>query len=120
MKTTLEIPDDVFRLAKAQAAQRGVRVRVVMTYQTAWRAALTHLAGCRAQVRTYPASAALYIHAKLISVDGRTVFIGSQNLSRQSLTYNRELGIITKSPLIAASTGQTFSRDFTAAQLYQP
>jgi phosphatidylserine/phosphatidylglycerophosphate/cardiolipin synthase-like enzyme len=115
-----EMDDPAMTRQFCQAAQRGVRVRVVMTYQTAWRAALTHLAGCRAQVRTYPASAALYIHAKLIRVDGRTVFIGSQNLSRQSLTYNRELGIITKSPLIAASTGQTFSRDFTAAQLYQP
>jgi hypothetical protein len=31
MKTTLEIPDDVFRLAKAQAAQRGVPLRQFVT-----------------------------------------------------------------------------------------
>ena len=95
-----------------QAAQRGVRVQVVMTYQPTSRAALTYLAGCRAQVRTYPENAALYIHAKLIRVDGSTVFIGSQNLSRQSLTYNRELGIVTDNPRIVAGTGHTFSADF--------
>jgi phosphatidylserine/phosphatidylglycerophosphate/cardiolipin synthase-like enzyme len=48
------------------------------------------------------------------------VFIGSQNFSRQSLTYNRELGIITHSPSILASTGDTFSADFAAAQPYSP
>ena len=48
------------------------------------------------------------------------MFIGSQNLSRQSLRYNRELGIITHSPLILASTGNTFSDDFAAAQPYTP
>jgi phosphatidylserine/phosphatidylglycerophosphate/cardiolipin synthase-like enzyme len=91
-----------------------------MTYQAAWRAALEYLAGCGAQVRIYPESGALYIHAKLIRADGRTVFIGSQNFSRQSLTYNRELGIITHNRQIAASTGDTFSADFAGAQPYSP
>jgi cardiolipin synthase A/B len=94
-----------------------------MTYQSTWRSALTYLAGCGAQVRTYPPSAsgaALYIHAKLVRVDSSTIFIGSQNLSHQSLTDNRELGIVTHSPQIVASTGQTFSSDFAAAQAYQP
>ena len=113
-----EMDDPAITRQLCQAARRGVQVQVLMTYQPAWRAALTYLAGCRAQVRTYPESAALYIHAKLIRADGRTVFIGSQNLSRQSLTYNRELGIITHSPQITASTGDTFSADFAAAQPY--
>jgi cardiolipin synthase A/B len=102
------------------AARRGVHVQVLMTYQSTWRSALSYLAGCGAQVRTYPESAALYIHAKLIRVDARTVFIGSQNLSRQSLTRNRELGIVTHDPPIVASTGQTFSFDFAAALAYSP
>jgi cardiolipin synthase len=102
------------------AARRGVHVQVLMTYQSTWRSALSYLAGCGAQVRTYPESAALYIHAKLIRVDARTVFIGSQNLSRQSLTRNRELGIVTHDPPIVTSTGQTFSSDFAAALAYSP
>jgi cardiolipin synthase A/B len=115
-----EMDDPTITRELCQAAQRGVRVQVVMTYQPSSRAALTYLAGCRAQVGTYPENAALYIHAKLIRVDRATVFIGSQNLSRQSLTYNRELGIITHNPQIAAGTGRTFSADFAAAQPYQP
>jgi cardiolipin synthase len=99
-----------------RAARRGVRVQVVMSYSGDSRAALTYLSGCGAQVRTYPEDAALYIHAKLIRVDRRVVFLGSQNLSRQSLLYNRELGIITENPQIAASTGETFDSDFAAAQ----
>jgi cardiolipin synthase A/B len=136
-----EMDDPAMTGELCQAARHGVHVQVLMTYQAAWREALSYLAGCGAQVRTYPESAAsgegaggdasgaggesagsasLYIHAKLIRVDGRTVFIGSQNLSLQSLRYNRELGIITQSPVIAASTGQTFSSDFAAAQSYSP
>jgi cardiolipin synthase len=115
-----EMDDPAITHQLCQAAQRGVQVRVMMTYQPAWRAMFTYLARCRAQVRIYPTSAALYIHAKLIRVDGHTVFIGSQNLSRQSLTYNRELGIITQSPQIVASTGRTFSTDFTVAQPFEP
>jgi phosphatidylserine/phosphatidylglycerophosphate/cardiolipin synthase-like enzyme len=113
-----EMDDPAMTRQFCQDAQRGVRVRVVMTYQTAWHAALTYLAACGVQVHTSPANAALYIHAKLIRVDGTTVFIGSQNLSRQSLLYNRELGIITQSPQIVASVGRTFSSDFNAAQVY--
>jgi cardiolipin synthase len=115
-----EMDDPTITRQLCQAAQRGVRVQVLMTYQPTSQAALTYLTGCRAQVRTYPESAALYIHAKLIRADRSTVFIGSQNLSRQSLTYNRELGIITHNPQIAASTRHTFTSDFAAAQPYEP
>jgi cardiolipin synthase len=135
-----EMDDPAITTDLCQAARRGVHVQVLMTYQATWRDALGYLAGCGAQVRTYPegegtesagsaAGAAgdgsatgdvLYIHSKLIRADGRTVFIGSQNLSRQSLTYNRELGIITHSPPILASTGNTFSADFAGAQPYEP
>jgi len=91
-----------------------------MTYQPAWRAAFTYLSRCSAQVRTYAASSALYIHAKMICADQHLVFVGSQNLSRESLLYNRELGIITQSPQVGASIGRTFNSDFHAAQLFRP
>ena len=117
---TEEMRDSAETHQLCQDARNDVRVRVLMTYQPAWRAALPYLARCGAQVRTYAASAALYIHAKMIGIDQRLVFLGSQNLSRQSLLYNRELGIITQSPQIVASVGRTFSSDFIAAQLYRP
>jgi cardiolipin synthase len=115
-----EMDDPAITGELCRAARRGVRVQVLMTYKAVWREVLAYLAGCGAQVHTYPESAALYIHAKLIRVDARAVFIGSQNFSRQSLTYNRELGIITHSPPILASTGDTFSADFAGAQPYEP
>jgi cardiolipin synthase len=113
-----EMDDPAATRELCQDARRGVQVRVVMTYQPAWRAAFVYLTGCGVHVRTYAASASLYIHAKLIRVDRRIVFLGSQNLSRQSLDYNRELGIVTEDPAILAGTGRTFNSDFTAAQPY--
>jgi cardiolipin synthase len=107
-----EMDDPAVTRALCGAARRGVHVRVLMTYQPALRAALTYLAVCGAQVRTYSANAALYIHAKLILVDRRTVFIGSQNFSRQSLLYNRELGIVAANPELAAAAEHTFDGDF--------
>lgn len=115
-----EMDDPAVTRALCLAARRGVRLRVLMSYRPALRAALAYLAGCHAQVRTYPANAALYIHAKLILVDRRTVFIGSQNFSRQSLLYNRELGIVAENPELAAATGRTFDGDFAAAQPWEP
>jgi len=111
-----EMDDPAITRELCLAARRGARVRVLMTYQPALRAVLTYLAVCGAQVRTYSANAALYIHAKLILVDRRTVFIGSQNFSRQSLLYNRELGIVTQNPELAAAAEHTFDGDFAAAQ----
>ncbi|MGH2902813.1 MAG: phospholipase D-like domain-containing protein [Solirubrobacteraceae bacterium] len=115
-----EMDDPAATIELCEDARRGVRVRVVMTYQPAWRAAFAYLTGCGVLVRTYTATASLYIHAKLIRVDRRIVFLGSQNLSRQSLDYNRELGILTEDPEIVAGTGRAFNGDFTGAQPYLP
>jgi cardiolipin synthase len=111
-----EMDDPAVTRELCLAARRGVRVRILMSYQPALRAALAYLAVCGAQVRTYPAGAALYIHAKLILIDRRTVFIGSQNFSRQSLLYNRELGIVAENPELTATAEHTFDSDFAAAQ----
>jgi phosphatidylserine/phosphatidylglycerophosphate/cardiolipin synthase-like enzyme len=110
-----EMDDPAVTRELCQAARRGVQVRVVMTYQSAWRVAFSYLAGCGVHIHAYASTSMLYIHAKLIRVDERIVFLGSQNISRQSLDYNRELGIITENPQIAASTRETFDNDFAAA-----
>jgi hypothetical protein len=50
-----------------------------------------------AHVRMFSPDSALYIHAKAIVRDpgasDAIAFVGSQNFSAESLTYNRELGI---------------------------
>jgi cardiolipin synthase A/B len=113
-----EMDDSAITDALCAAAKRGVDVEVTMTYQPQWRAAFDELHACGARVRVYHESASLYIHAKAIVADGKTAYIGSQNLSRQSLTYNRELGVITRNPQIAA--GETLTADFAGAQPYAP
>ena len=67
-------------------------------------------------MRTYKNSTrTLYIHAKIVDVDGKRVFLGSENFSVGSLQRNRELGLITTSPSILASIGKAVASDFAGA-----
>ncbi len=93
------------------AARRGVKVEVVMTYESDWRAQLTVLRACGAQVRLYHGQS-YYIHAKLLLVDGKRAMISSQNLSTTSLNYNRELGIEVTNSGIVAQLERDFASDF--------
>jgi cardiolipin synthase len=115
-----EMDDSTITDALCAAAKRGVNIEVTMTYQPEWRAAFEWLDACGARVHVYQESASLYIHAKVIIADGKTAYIGSENFSKQSFRYNRELGIITDNHQIVASTGETFSSDFAAAEPYAP
>jgi cardiolipin synthase A/B len=123
-KTSLEIyneemDDAAVENALEAAARRGVKVEVVMTYASTWKAAFAQLAAAGVAIRTYPARASLYIHAKMIIADGGTnagrAFIGSENFSATSLWYNRELGIIFLNPALIASITQTFAKDWAGA-----
>lgn len=55
------------------------------------------------------------LHAKMILVDGVTVFVGSQNMSANSIEHNREVGLILSEPANVARLAKAFQRDFTAA-----
>ncbi|MGA2927686.1 MAG: phospholipase D-like domain-containing protein [Solirubrobacteraceae bacterium] len=97
-------------------ARRGVNVRVVMTAASDWNAAFNALTAGGVHVHTYPADAPVYIHAKMILIDGRRAFVGSQNFSTGSLRDNRELGIILTTPAIIKTMQRTFDTDYAAAQ----
>ncbi|MGC8509951.1 MAG: phospholipase D-like domain-containing protein [Acidimicrobiales bacterium] len=96
------------------AAQRGVRVTLVMTRSTSDASDLAYLASHGVHVVEVPTSR-LYIHAKVICVDcigGRgTAFVGSQNFSTASLDYNRELGVVTNDPLVVRAIDTTVRTD---------
>lgn len=95
--------------AIGDAAKAGADVRVVMSYGNADDATLEGLAKAGAKVTLFAPQQmgvapytplypdALYIHAKLITVqhqDGTAQgFVGSENISTGSLTWNRELGL---------------------------
>ncbi len=97
------------------AARRGVAVKVVMTASSSWTAALDDLArdGVRVRVLT---SSQVYIHAKVICADCAgnvgTVFIGSENFSTSSLSYNRELGVITTTPVAIRAVEAAVNSDY--------
>jgi len=53
-----------------------------------------------------------FIHAKVIIVDEKYAFIGSENLSTNSLDNNREVGIITTNRAVIDKLVEVFSWDF--------
>jgi phosphatidylserine/phosphatidylglycerophosphate/cardiolipin synthase-like enzyme len=113
-----EMADGKIVSALDAAAKRGVNVQVVMTDSSEWHANFRKLTGAGVQVRVYAASAPLYIHAKMILVDNRTAFLGSENFSIGSLNDNRELGIILTNAAIIKQLHATFSADFAGATTY--
>jgi phosphatidylserine/phosphatidylglycerophosphate/cardiolipin synthase-like enzyme len=68
---------------------------------------------------TITTGAQYYMHAKLILIDQRLAFVGSQNLTRESLNNNREVGIIIKNADIVKTLSTTFLQDWTGAQVSQ-
>jgi phosphatidylserine/phosphatidylglycerophosphate/cardiolipin synthase-like enzyme len=110
-----EMADGSIVSALESAARRGVSVRVDMTYASEWKSAFQELAGAGVHVRTYAPKALRYIHAKVILVDNREAFVGSQNFSFMSENKNRELGIFVTDLNIIKSLSATFDGDWENA-----
>lgn len=53
-----------------------------------------------------------YIHSKLIFVDRRRGFIGSENATANSLDNNREVGVLWDNADVARTVGATFDADW--------
>lgn len=56
-----------------------------------------------------------YIHAKLILADGKKAYVGSVNLTAQSMDANREVGILIAQQDIVAQLNQDFHSDWEKA-----
>lgn len=95
-----EMDSAAIEQALSSDVTRGVDVKVVMTYSSEWSSALNALARSGVHVSLLHSSQ-VYIHAKVICADcsasAGTVFVGSENFSTSSLSYNRELGVVTTS-----------------------
>lgn len=100
-------PEAVDALLAARA--RGVAVTLVWPGPAAGApAAFRTLADAGATVR---AVAAPSIHAKVVVADGRTLYLGSANLSATSLDANREVGLRLSDPALATRVGATVAGD---------
>ncbi|GAC1471915.1 MAG: hypothetical protein PVSMB7_24100 [Chloroflexota bacterium] len=87
-----EVADARIENLLEKAVRRGVRVRVLLPQgntPSGIRTLRAHGVSVR-QVR-WP-----YIHAKAILVDDYEAFVGSENISAQSLDHNREVGVFAR------------------------
>jgi phosphatidylserine/phosphatidylglycerophosphate/cardiolipin synthase-like enzyme len=55
-----------------------------------------------------------YIHAKAIIVDGTRMYVGSANLTDNSMDSNRELGLVTETASVIAPVQSALGTDFAA------
>jgi phosphatidylserine/phosphatidylglycerophosphate/cardiolipin synthase-like enzyme len=107
-----EFSDPTLVNAVVAAAQRGVAVRVVAEDESgAYDSELTKVTAAGGTVTTYTSSTGYYIHAKAIVVDGTRVFLGSENFSTNSLTHNRELGLIISDSGVLTGVEAAFTAD---------
>jgi len=101
------------------AIQRGVKVRAMFTPRDPIASDdgepnrdLIRRAGAQVKYMTNP-----YIHAKIFVVDGKRAFVGSENVSDNSLNNNRELGIIFDQADAVQVVHQAFEKDWGIATL---
>jgi cardiolipin synthase len=118
-----EMGDSTVTAALVAAAKRGVDVKVIMTAESEWDTAFNELVKAGVRVRLYADSdKVLYIHAKAVVADAggsdQQVFVGSENFSKASLGYNRELGLRTANKAVISVISATLATDYAGAKAY--
>ncbi len=113
-----EMNDSDIEQALADATQHGVKVEVILPAASSSSGdsnsqGIATIKQSGMQVREDPQ---LYIHAKIIVVDNKEAFVGSENISAQSLDQNRELGILVSDPSILNRLQTTFQYDWGVSQ----
>jgi cardiolipin synthase len=117
-----EMSDPDIIAALASAARRGVAVRVTMTESYSTDRAFDQLVDAGVRVSVYRQDAPLYIHAKVILVDwghaSAEAFIGSENLSEASLSYDRELGVVLTAGQVPPGLAPVLASDFAGGRAW--
>ncbi|HEY3910127.1 MAG TPA: phospholipase D-like domain-containing protein [Stellaceae bacterium] len=106
------------------AVARGVRVRLIAPEQVNGGTpeiqqlqldalAALAVAGVDVHVSGPDETAKLpYMHARAAVVDGKIAYLGSISLSPDSITFNREMGLILQQPSIVRALGAQFQSDY--------
>lgn len=95
--------------------EAGVAVRVVAPSSGRSTGTSTTLGSLRANRATIKVLATPDLHAKLVVVDGKQLYLGSVNLTAASLDKNREVGVLTETAAVVTRAQATFEADFTKA-----
>jgi phosphatidylserine/phosphatidylglycerophosphate/cardiolipin synthase-like enzyme len=109
-----EMQDSNIEQAIDNAARRGVQVEVILPSSSSSSGdsnsqGISAIQQGGVQVREDPR---LYMHAKMMVADGQEAFVGSENISSQSLDRNRELGILISDSGVINTLQQTFQQDW--------
>lgn len=109
-----EMYDERMVNAFIAARKRGVTVRILVpsSDDADQQAQIDRLIAAGVDVRLLDAPT---LHAKMILVDDRDVFVGSQNMSATSIDHNREVGIVLSESSNVARLAKAFQRDFVSA-----
>jgi len=113
-----EFKDATMAAAVESAAKRGVAVSLVQEYSDNETAPmLPALKSAGVKIAVYTSKTGYYIHAKTVLADYGTpsakLFVGSENFSTESLTENRELGLVLSDAACMAGVNAAISKDFT-------
>jgi len=120
-----EFSDTQIASALESASKRGVAVTLVQENQeNKYNPVLTPLkqAGAKIAVYTSTDAKAYYIHAKSVLADYKTpqakLFLGSENFSTNSLSKNRELGLIFSDAACMTGVYNALTADFKNGTLF--
>jgi cardiolipin synthase A/B len=113
-----EFDDAPLASALVSALKRGVAVTLVQeNLEGKYTATLNTLKSAGAKIAVYTSSTGYYIHAKTVLADYNTaqarLFVGSENFSADSLTKNRELGLIFSDPACMTGVSTAITKDFS-------
>lgn len=106
--------------ALVAAAKRGVTVNLTMTYSSSYVSGFNTLVAGGVHVSLYQPNAPIYIHSKAMSVNNKTVYVGSSNFTTAMTNQNRNVGIITTNPTVVRGITSTMASDFAGATPYAP
>lgn len=110
------LSDDAIIAALDAAADRGVRVRVMLEEHPfggggSHNEDAERIANGGAEVR-WSGSTIRFSHAKFAVIDEQVALILNQNLTTASFTANREFGVVTSDRTIVDATQEIFERDW--------
>jgi cardiolipin synthase len=113
-------PGRAFRRALREAAERGVRVRLLMQgvwdYRTAAlaaRALYTELLGRGVRIYEYTPA---FLHAKVAVADDDWATVGSSNIDPLSLLLNLEANVMVRDAAFNAALSREIEADFAVAR----
>jgi cardiolipin synthase len=118
-------PNPEFVQALCDAADRGVRVRVLVPgphidkefVRVAGRDCYEALLGCGVQIFEYGPT---MLHAKTLCVDGVWSSVGSVNFDNRSFALHDEATLCVQSPEFARLLGEQFERDLEVSERIVP